>query len=411
MPRAIWIWLCCALASPVFAQAPAAREDLDARMDAFEWIFAPVDPDQSFTLLGPVASKIYAGDAIGPRLGLSADFFRADGGTDTTVNDPAGRHSNVVSVAPTFGYRLHPRLIFNSALDFATGGAERSDTVTLRRGAAVVRFAYLDWTFGSAARAGVRLGHQLIPVGLSNTSADAVTYFGVQRPELEREVLPADWHENGALAYYDEGPLTLEAGAFSSLNARGLRGESFLSGGRSQGQNAPSENVMAVVRLNSHDARTLVGGSVAFGDTAQGNVAIPAGTFRLGELHARYRRPRVELQAQIAQGKIQDAGLISVYNQTTLGEVAGGGSAHAAVEVLGRGPRRLWAYVRGTSYDLHQKVPAGFAANAALHRTAVQVGAHYVPVPLVVLKLDVVRRWAGDADAHHEIWAGAGFVY
>ena len=400
-----------------WSSLPAVGQDatgVDQRLEAVERAFAPADPEFSYSLLGPVASKIYDGPELGPRLGLSADFFSASFGTPSTTNDPAGRHTNVVTVSPTFGYRPHRRLIFNAQVSFQNGGAEQSQTVTLRRGGAVVHFAYLDWLFGENRRAGVRLGHQLIPVGLTNTAGDARTFFGVRRPELERTLIPDDWHENGALAYYDENKVILEAGAFTSLNSRGLRGETFLNGGLSQGQNGPSDNVMGVVRLNSHDRGLLVGGSLAFGDTAQGNVAIQSGTFRLGELHLRWHRPRYELQGQILQGKLTDAGVLSALNQTVMGEVATGGMAHAAIELLGSKPlRQLWIYLRATGYNLHDRVPAPLIADPSLHRSALQLGAHYVPVPAVVLKVDVVRR-RSDADAgagHHEIWAGAGFIY
>ena len=396
---------------PVRADEVMSAPSLDARLERLEQIVRPVDVGTRVTLLGPVASKIYERTPGGPRLGLSTEFFTLRQGVATSEAEPSAARTNVANVRPTFGYRLHPRLLFNAQISFDTGGAEPSQTVTLRKGGAVVRFAYLDWFLNPRQESGVRVGHQLVPMGLTNTGADATTFFGVRRPPLEREVLPNDWHENGAVWWFDARQVILEAGVFNSLNARGFRGPTFVAGGRSLGQDAPTSDAMGIIRVNVRDAGWLAGGSFAIGGTAQGNPALNSARAQLGELHVRLERPRFALAAQLAQGRVTDAGPISAFNGTVLGSQASGVAAEGALEVLDDPNVKLWVFLRHSAYDLHAKVPAGYAADPTLDRLETTAGVHYLPLANLVVKGDVGLLSDAANGRTTEVSLGAGFLY
>ncbi|NJL24375.1 MAG: hypothetical protein HC902_03830 [Calothrix sp. SM1_5_4] len=118
------------------------------------------------------------------------------------------------------GLRLHPRTVFVSKLLIEDGGAESSDTVTLRKGQVIVQAAYLDWLENEAGAGGARLGHQQVPLGRTNTNDDPLNYFGVRKPELEQALLPPSWHENGVSLWLDRDRVDLQVGAFNALDAR-----------------------------------------------------------------------------------------------------------------------------------------------------------------------------------------------
>ncbi|MGE0527411.1 MAG: hypothetical protein AB7P49_10140, partial [Bdellovibrionales bacterium] len=304
------------------------------------------------TYLGTSSTKAYSAAAGTWTLGLSTEFFTF------TENHGAENRSNVLSLAPAIGYRLHPRIVFISQILFENGGAESSNTVTLQKGQAVVLMAYADWLTDAQAHTGVRLGHQLVPLGFVNTQFEPMAYFSVQRPELERELIPSLWHENGLSFWLDRPRADLQIGIFNSLDAHGFRKDSFLGGGRNHGQNAASDDLMGVARLNLKGRYTVIGGSFASGSSARVASDIPHGAFKLGELHVRLSASRWRLSAMAARGELDDADVISLVNSTAMGSRAQGHSLEAAVDVL-EGAPELWLFARYARYNLHDSVAEG----------------------------------------------------
>lgn len=349
--------------------------------------------------LGPVASKIYFAPEAEYVFGLGAEFF-----TFTQRTLPTGSAAtSVASLAPLLAVRFSPRLLFNSQLVFENGGSESRDTVTLQRGASIVKFAYLEWLLEEGSReSGVRLGHQLVPVGLVNTSDDPTTFFGVLRPELERDIIPSSWHENGLAFWVDRPGAELQLGVFTSLNSAGYRGPTFLAGGRSQGQNGVSEDLMAVLRANARGEHFLAGVSTALGNSGQGNSAMAGAGFKLFEAHARFVSARARVTAQYAQGEVDDADSVSIMNSTVMGARAKGYSLEGAWAF-----GDVWLFARTSRYNLHDRVPPGWVADPALLKTFNTFGLSWFPLPTVVLKADyqTVRGSGGGLNL------GAGFVF
>lgn len=373
--------------------APAVRQD--------------IDPSQRFTGLGPVASELYFQGAEKFHFGLSSEFF-------SYQNQSGVDRSNVTSLAPTFGIRLHRRLLFNGQILLENGGAESSGTVTVQKGQAIVQMAYLDWFTSDAADSGLRVGHQLLPIGEINSLTDPTTYFSVLKPELEREVIPTSWHENGISLWFQRPQATLEAGVFSSLNAAGLRKETFLAGGRSQGQNSASQDLMGVGRLTTKFEHVGIGASIAFGNSAQDSKSMHMGSFQIGEIHTRLHWGRVELKAMAVNAQVQDAEAISILNSTTFPEQVRGTSVQVAFEILEseQNPnQKLWVFLRHAKYNLQDRVALGYVADPLLNKTQVTAGLAYYPLRNLVVKADLENHRTAANTADNSFNLGLGFIY
>jgi len=360
------------------------------------------DTSQLRTQLGPAASKIYFQPASTWQVGLSSELF--------TYQQKEFDRANVLSVAPILAFRPHRRLIFNSQFLFENGGSERRNTVTLQKGQSIVQMAYLDWLASEKGEAGLRIGHQLVPVGWINTRQEPVTYLSVLKPELERDLIPATWHENGLSLWVDRPRADVQLGLFNSLDARGFRKDSFLAGGRSQGQNAAANDLMAVFRVNAKSEWFLLGMSFASGNTAQDDPALKNGAFRLAEVHARLRWARLELTGMGVMAQLDDAEAISVYNASTLGSEARGNSLQLGFNVL-QGPKQLWLFGRQSRYNLHARVPPGFSADPTLDKTVTVVGASYFPLPNLVIKTDYAFKKNSAQNEDDEFSLGVGLVF
>lgn len=368
-----------------------------------------LNPAQTWTGLGPSASKVYFNRDQELVFGLSSEFFTFKQQKGLTGSTPNVNRTNVLSLAPALGIRLDKKLLFNSQILFENGGSESSDSVGLQKGQAIVRMAYVEW-FPKGDASGIRLGHQLIPIGVVNTSADPTTYFGVLRPELERELIPSSWHENGLSAWLTRAGMDFEGGIFSSLNSAGFRQDTFLAGGRSQGQNSASDDLMAAIRANVRSGNFSFGASGVLGNSAQGNNSIRAGSFQLGEVHGGVNFTRFQISAMLAHGELQDAESISIVNLTTVSETAKGYSAEMALEILGDS-QKLWLFARYSHYNLADKVPAGSTADPALNKTVTTTGVSYFPLANIVIKADYAAKRSGAGNDEDEFNLGAGFVF
>lgn len=358
----------------------------------------------SRTRLGTAASKIYRTQDQSS-LGLSAELltFRERRGANPNL-------LNVMNVSPTFGFRLHPRLLFNSQFLFENGGAESSNSVVIRKGQAVVLMAYVDWLSYATHDFGIRVGHQLVPVGWTNTLNEPGTFLGVLRPPLERDLIPSQWHENGLTIWVDRPRAEIQLGVFNSLNAEGFRKDTFLAGGRSQGQNAPAENLMGVFRADAKFEHLLVGVSTAFGNSAHKTAGITTGTFMLSEFHMKFSKPRFQALWMLAEAELQQAGSISIMNSTDMGERARGHSLELAVDLLGRS-QALWFFVRRSEFDLHDRLPEGRTRDDSLHKTIGSIGFNYLPLKDFVLKTDYsfIRNALSEEDDEVAFSAGLSF--
>ncbi|MGE4132641.1 MAG: hypothetical protein AB7F86_13440 [Bdellovibrionales bacterium] len=377
---------------------------------ALDLTWKPADPRSSNFNLGPTASKVYFHDQP-VTLGISAEFLtfserRGLDGTSKNLN-----RANVATIEPALAFQLGNQFVFNTQFLFENGGAESSDTVTLRKGQSVLKMAYLDWLISADVKMGVRVGHQLVPMGLTNTSSESLTYFGVLKPELEREIVPSNWHENGVTYWLYTERADFEFGIFNSLNASGLKGETFLSGGRANGQNAAVENPMAVTRVRWRENFFTMGGSLAAGRTDQGTESYRNGTFALWDLNLHFDQDRVRSYFQYAAGKLLDADAISAVNGTVMGEAAKGFAMEVAYQAFTSLRHSTWIFARYSKYDLHDQVPKGLTRDHTYNKSIVTLGLQYLPTPNIVFKVDHQFRRNEAADEDDEFNVGAGLSF
>ena len=96
-------------------------------------------------------------------------------------------------------------------------------------------------------------------------------FFGVNRPEVERRIIPTTWRENGVGIFGTAFAETLSYRAYvvNGFNARGY-GPGGLRGGRQKGNRALAEDLAFVARADwSPTPELLLGGSVYNGDAGQ----------------------------------------------------------------------------------------------------------------------------------------------
>ena len=93
-----------------------------------------------------------------------------------------------------------------------------------------MEFSYLDFLFDEAYA--LRVGHLLVPMGLTNLNHEPVAYLTTERPTVETFIIPSTWHTNGALMHGRIDALEYYAGVITAPDAGGFTEGRFIQQGR-----------------------------------------------------------------------------------------------------------------------------------------------------------------------------------
>jgi len=384
--------------------------------------------------LGPAAAKIYdlsRGLSIG---GYGEGYYTAvvgDQGDDKN-------HADQLRTVLYTGYKFTDNIVFNSEIEFEHATTEATETSG--GGSVSVEFAYLDFRLREWAN--LRAGLVLVPMGFINLIHEPVSYFGVHRPEIERQIIPSTWRENGVGilgTLYEQ--VDYQAFVINGFNAEGFS-SSGLRDGRQNGSEALAENLAFVGRVDwTPVSQLLVGGSVYYGKSGQNQdvtvsgafptytVEIPATPTTVWEVHAQYEDYGLHVRSLFTMAEIGDSGGLT----SALAPVGPGGGigklgAGEAVggEMLGvygeiaynlmplifpDSEKTFEPFFRYSYYDTQRDMPSGFSSDKSKEIEIFTVGFSFQPIPRVVIKADYRNRVAKSGGLSDEINLGVGFVF
>lgn len=367
--------------------------------------------------LAPAASKVY-GVARGVSLGgygeaLYEDFAaRREDGTDTNRSDRLDALRQVLYV----GYKFSDRILFNSEIEFehaSTGeGAEE-------RGEVSVEFGYLE--FRPHAALGFRAGLLLVPVGFINELHEPPIFLGVHRPEVETDVIPATWSENGAGIFGEAGAFEWRTYLVAGLDSQGF-GAAGIRNGRQEGSQSLARDFALTGRLDYRGVPGLVAGASLFvGNSGQG-ASVQGQTLRgrvsLVDLHAQYEMKGLHLRALAVRSSVADGALINQANGLTGSESVGtrqhGWYLEAAYDVMSLAPHGEWSvrpFARYECLDTQDGVPPGYARDPATRRRLLSFGVEVKPLTQVALKLDYTLRHDDARTGTNQMSLGIGYLF
>ncbi len=104
--------------------------------------------------------------------------------------------------------------------------------------------AYIEWDYTD--NHSVQFGQFLVPVGILNETHEPDTFYGTERNNVEKEVIPATWWESGVMLKGELAPgLTYNAALHSGLETTNFRVRS----GRQKNAEANAEDLAFTGRL------------------------------------------------------------------------------------------------------------------------------------------------------------------
>jgi len=367
--------------------------------------------------LGPAASKVYRKDQ-GLSIGGYGEYRVTDyvGGGSDGLDTVADALRAVLYV----GYKFSDKWVVNSEIEFEHGSTEDD-------GAVSVEFLTLDWQFSE--NHGLRSGLLLAPMGFINEIHEPTFFYGVDRPEVERRIIPTTWREvgGGFFGQFAGGRISYRAYGINGFDAQGFS-VSGLRGGRQNGSEAVANQWAFVARTDVQIVDGLeTGGSFYVGPSGQKQtdpdttLPIPNTLTTLYELHVEYKAYGLSLRGLFTQAFLHDTGELNVAlgnSNAALDNVASrmlgayGEVAYDVLPLLWKSTRAsVEPYFRYERVDTQNRMSPTDVANLNYVRDIYQVGLQIKPIPNVVFKIDYRNFKPKAGEIANQVQFGAGYVF
>jgi len=243
----------------------------------------------------------------------------------------------------------------------------------------------------------VQAGLMLVPMGIINEYHEPTTYYGVERPNVDKYIVPTTWREVGVgvTGKIDAASLKYQAYIFNGFKSYAdgegfLRGKDGLRKGRQKGAESQISSPNFSAKLDYYGIAGLrLGLSGYFGDTQTDDTALEASTIGVSMIgfDARYKYNDLELRGQYIASKLSGTAEYNALTGKDMGSEMNGYYAELAYGFDLKGIERLTPFVRYEAYNT-QAETEGFVADKAFDRTDLFFGLNYRVAKGAAFKVD-----------------------
>ena len=315
-----------------------------------------------------------------------------------------------------FGYQFNDKTSFVTELEF-----EHVSEVAVEQ-------AFLNYNV--RPNTSLRAGLMLIPMGIVNEYHEPTTFNGVERPSVDKNIVPTTWREigfgiNGRLA---NAPLKYQMYIMNGFNgfdgSSKLRAKDGLRKGRQKGAESTFTSPSLSAKVDYYGIKGLnIGLSGYFGKTQSSafdgldkddSIAENyADSTRIGismvGLDLRYKLDALQLKGQYIHSFLNN---VDEYNNVAegadLGKQMMGYYIEAGYDLLHGKEQALVPFVRYENYNTQHKMAAGETANKAYDRQDLFVGLSYHLAKGAVVKADYQNSKDGKDVKSHFVNFGVG---
>lgn len=314
-------------------------------------------------------------------------------------NDKMDFHRMVIG----WKYRFNPWIILDAEVDFEHAATEME-----------LEYAHISFLLSEAFN--VRMGSMLMPVGYLNEFHEPSLFYSVERPYVEKYVIPTTWQEGGVGILGAPRPdLKYRLYLVGGLDASKFTADSGIRKGRGRVASAKADDLAVVARIEHTGIPGLnLGLSGYLGDAAQGNSALGEARVSIIEGDIRYRRKNCELAGLIASVNIDDTDKIKAATGKVIGEEVLGWYvevAHHSGRLFLPEGQDLVLFVRQEEFNTQKKVAASLTADPANDRQVTTFGLAYYPASQVTLKADLEAWKNGAGDDWRQFNMGIAYMF
>lgn len=318
----------------------------------------------------------------------SQDRLTIGGYAETHYNSATGKNAtlDVHRVVLLLGYKFNERTQFITELEF-----EHVKEVYVEQ-------AFLQYSLTDNMN--LRAGLMLVPMGIVNEYHEPTTFNGVERPSMDKSIVPTTWREIGLglSGKYNEASLRYQVYMFNGFASKNgsklLGGSNGLRNGRQKGAESTMNHVNFSGKLDYYGLPGLrLGLSGYFGRT-QSDKSIEdidgadVGVAMLG-LDARYAYKRFSARGQFIHTNITDSEAYNTYYGSDLGSSLQGWYVEAAYNLLSQEKEQeLVGFVRFEDFNTHASTEGNLAQNLSYDRNEITFGLTYKVASGAAFKAD-----------------------
>lgn len=319
--------------------------------------------------------------------------------TRTGQDDKMDFHRMVIGL----GYEFTDRIVLDVEVDFEHAATEME-----------LEFAYISFLLSESFN--LRAGSMLMPVGSLNEFHEPPLFYSVERPYVQKYVIPTTWNEGGAGIFGSPVPdLKYRLYLVGGLDAGKFTASSGIRNGRGKVAKSIANDLAVAGRLEYGPFAGLgMGISGYMGDAGQDNSDLDDTGVSIIEADLRYRLKIFEVTALICKIDIDDTEKLNALAEQVIGEEISGwyveGACHVGRFLLPQ-DQGLVVFVRHERFNTQDEVAPGFTADPANDREVTTAGLAYYPVSQLAVKADI-ETWSNEAG---ENWTqsnlGVAFMY
>lgn len=345
--------------------------------------FTSVDTSKTIQGLGTAASKVYYSKnplSIG---GYGELYY-------SQYNDTVGNGSTKESYGDTYrfipyiGYKFSDTIILNSEIEF-----EHGNSVSVEQ-------LYIDFIVDPLAT--IRVGHQLVPMGYVNLYHEPTMFNTVQRPDIEKQLIPSTWNELGLSLYGTFDDFDYTVGTYTALDMNNAAlgtpktDKDWIRKARVGNESDLGIDNMAIVaRLDYNGINGMHIGVSGYTGKA-GNAAVAnkseEGNMIMADVHALFQHDGFKLRALYTESRLTHADSYNV----SMAEKARGGYINAEYNILPyftQSTLRLPLFFQYENYNLAISRADGSSFGTTQSYT---YGLNFFPHDQVVLKGEYMLR-------------------
>ena len=344
-------------------------------------------------------------------------------------DDPSHGQFDVPHAVVYLGYDFGKGWTMGTEIEFEHGGTGASSEheydefneweQELEKGGEVeLEQFWLQKSFSRAAN--VKVGHIVVPVGLTNAYHEPLNFFTVYRPEGENLILPSTWHQTGVSFWGRSAGVRYEAQLLAGLNADQFTHTGWIHKGAATPLEYEVANTFGTAaRLDWYAAGGLrCGLSAYYGHSignsvpreASGVTATYRGEVFVGSLDFTYKGHNWIARGQADYGHLGDAEQLnyfynrinkqSPYHHSTrlVSSMAYAAGIEAGYDILSQiretrdDGKKLYLFGRYEQYNPYAQPTQGISYDYTFVRR-MAAGINYYPLPEVCVKAEYSHRF------------------
>ena len=249
---------------------------------------------------------------------------------------------------------------------------------------------------------GFQAGVILVSAGLINEYHEPPIFFGVERPEFHKLIIPTTWFGNGAALYGGLEGFEYKIAIMEGLNADGFSSKSGIRDGREKGFKVDAENLLYNGKIDFVGFPGLrIGGSYIYNNANGDSIT---NEINITEIHAQYQAHNIYV--------ILEAGNISYGSgelQTSRGFYFDLGYNIGSLFNI---DSKIIPFLRYSDINTAAKTKTGGDSEKEYHYTQWMIGLNFLPIDQVGFKVDYGEKMVELGSVKTEMFnLGVGYMF